>query len=103
MEEINKKTNQSFLDKFKGRANRIDKHGVNHALDPIQHPSSPPKDNTLPIQRKKLASLDHSASPEYEMPNVDLDQLIPSNPEGKSLSNSRKQSGKPVKVVQSKL
>jgi len=34
MEELNKKTNQNFLDKFKGKTNKIDKNGVNSALDP---------------------------------------------------------------------
>jgi len=32
MEEANKKVNSSFLDKFRGRTNKIDKNGVNHAL-----------------------------------------------------------------------
>lgn len=63
MDENNKKTDKSFLEKFKGRTNRIDKHGINHALEPINHPTSPPQHKPLPTQRKKLASLDHSTSP----------------------------------------
>jgi len=32
--EINKKNSQSFLDKFRGRTNKIDKNGINNALNP---------------------------------------------------------------------
>lgn len=64
MEDNNKNTNQSFLDRFKGRANRIDKNGIKNALEPIKLLSPPkenlPSGNTVPLQRKKLASLDHS-------------------------------------------
>ena len=105
MQENNKNTNQSFLDRFKGRANRIDKHGPNHALQPIKLPSPPHNNNTLPLQRKKLASLDHNShQQEYQMPKVDLDQLIPSNPEGQYPSNhSAKRSINTTKITQKKI
>lgn len=34
MMEPNKKNSQSFLDKFKGKTNKIDKNGINNALNP---------------------------------------------------------------------
>ena len=62
MEDNNKKGNQAFLDKFKGRANKIDKNGLNHALDPINMPSPPKTDIELPGKRKRLASLNKSSN-----------------------------------------
>lgn len=93
MEESNKKGNQAFLDKFKGRTNKVDRKGLNQALDPVNLPSPPSNEKNIPNHRKKLASLETSnILPEYEMPKVDLDKLIPNDPESKnhfSLSSKR--------------
>jgi len=35
MIESNKKSNDTFLEKFKGKTNRIDKNGINFVLDPL--------------------------------------------------------------------
>ena len=35
MDDSNKKSNDTFLEKFKGRTNKIDKNGINFILDPL--------------------------------------------------------------------
>ena len=91
------------MDKFKGRANKIDKNGITKALEPIKGASPPQTEKVLPTQRKRLASLDHSShSPEHETPKVDLDKLIPSNPESKNHLNYSKRST-PNKIAPNKL
>lgn len=81
MEESNKRSNQTFLDKFRGRTNKIDKHGVNHVLDPSLHP--PPAAPEPPARRRKLASLERSDFKDEKTPKMELEELLPSNPEGK--------------------
>lgn len=41
MEDNNKKTNQLFLDKFRGRTNKIAKNGISFALEPQMTPDAP--------------------------------------------------------------
>lgn len=55
MEVKDNKQGTSFLDKFKGRANKVDKTGLNSALDPVKL-STPQKDKE-PTPRR-LPSLD---------------------------------------------
>lgn len=54
--EDSKKSGQSFLDKFKGRTNKIDKTGLNNVLDPSNLPS-PQSIKDTANHRRKLASV----------------------------------------------
>jgi len=60
MEEKDNKRASSFLDKFKGRANKVDKTGINNALDSVK--SSTPQNQKEPTSRNRLPSLDHKFS-----------------------------------------
>jgi hypothetical protein len=87
MEDVNKKGNTSFLDKFKGRTNKIDKNGVNHALVADRTANqADSKDENARFRPKKLASLDtKNISLEYSTRQLEVDNLIPSNPERRHL------------------
>ena len=59
METKDIKQGSSFLDKFKGRANKIDKTGLNNALDPIKLPT--PRKEKEPTSHHRLPSLDRKS------------------------------------------
>lgn len=72
-----RKTSKSFLDRFEGRTNKIGKTGINSVLEPIKTDTSSiiqPEDN-----------YDHHKK-------VDLDALLPSNPDAKFKPNTSKRS-----------
>lgn len=87
MEDSNKKANHSFLDKFRGRTNKIDKNGPSHALTlerSINQPEA--KDQNGRFRPKKLASLDaRNLSQDYGSNKTEINELISNNPERKQL------------------
>ena len=69
MSEANKNANKSFLDKFQGKTNKISKLGVNSVLTG--------NDETTSKQDEHLRK-------------VDLDSIIPNNPEKRSVERLQK-------------
>ncbi len=87
MEELNKKPNHSFLDKFRGRTNKIDKNGPSHALN-LQRSINEEGSNgeVGRFRPKKLVSLDaRNISQDYGSNKTEINELISNNPERKQL------------------
>ena len=87
MEEAARK-GSSFLDKFRGRTNRIDKSGLNHALtnDRINQQDEIKEENGSKVRPKKLASLDtRDLALNYTPKRDNIEELLSTNPERKHL------------------
>lgn len=88
MEEVNKKSNSLFLDKFKGKTSKINKNGLSHALASNHSiiDEQQLKDENAKIRPKKLASLDmRNMSQNYDLIKKDVDSSASINPERKQL------------------
>ena len=82
MEEAKK--GSSFLDKFRGRTNRIDKSGLNHAIvnDRLAQQDEIKEENSSKLRPKKLASLDTRDLALNHTPKRDsIEELLSTNPE----------------------
>lgn len=86
MEDANKKTNHSFLEKFRGKTNKINKNGINQLLSSNRtlNESAVIKDENTKFRPKKLASLDaRNLSQNYDQIKNEMDDSVSNNPERK--------------------